>query len=107
MSWNYISKVGAIYVVTLTSAWQEVLTEAQCKSIRGMKVKARMNPGEAPGSFDIAFSATPNETGSVTDGTGYLSFTGSGFGDVFSPSSGLYARTRSGLSVVLEIISYL
>lgn len=103
---DYVPRVGLIYVVTLTSNWQEVLTEAQAKSIRGFKMKIRLNPGEAPNFFDLAFTLTPDETGSVSDGTGFLSYSGSGLGDMFAPSSGVFARTRNSGTTVLEIITF-
>jgi hypothetical protein len=105
---EYIPKCGKIYVVTLpsTNAWTQILTEAQAKSCRGLKIKSRFTFGQnQPKYFDYAFSATPDETGSVSDGTGYGTNSGSGFGDVFSPSSGMYARTTQS-GVVLEVQVY-
>ncbi len=103
---DYVSRVGLIYTKTLTSSWAQVLTKAQMRSIRGFKAKVRVNPTGAPGFFDIAFRSSPDESADVTDGTGYLSYTGSGLGDMLGPSNGLWARTRSGGTVVLEVITF-
>lgn len=95
-------------MVTLPSsnAWTQILTEAQAKSCRGIKIKTRFVLGQATAKyFDYAFSATPNETGSVTNGTGYGTNSGSGFGDVLSPTSGMWARTTQ-TGVILEIQVY-
>ncbi len=103
---DYTARVGLIYVKTLTSSWVQILTKAQARSIKAFKCKVRVTPGEAPGFFDLAYSASPNETGTVTDGTGYLSYSGAGFGDTLAPSNGVWAKTRSGGTVILETITY-
>ena len=99
-------RIANIYVKTLTSSWAQLLTKAQCSAIRGVKLKVRVTPGQAPGFFDAAFSSSPDETSDVTDGTGYLSYSGAGFGDVLSPSNGIWVRTRSSGTVVIEAILY-
>ena len=101
------SRIALIYSKTLDNTWKQVLTKAQMKAILGFKVKGRFDPGAAPKSFDISFQAAPDTGDDVTDGTGFLSYTGSGFGDTLSPSNGFWARTRdpSGSSVI-EIITY-
>ena len=108
MGYQYIPRVGQVYVVTLPSngTWTPILTEAQAKAARGIKVKSRFTLGQSTlKPFDIAFSATPDETGNVSDGTGFISNTGSGFGDTFAPSSGIWARTSTS-GVVIEVLVY-
>lgn len=105
--YTYIPRVGLIYVATLTSSWVQVLTEAQCKNVRGVKFKARVGPGDfGPKLFDVALSNSPDETGAVTDGSGYLSYTGSGYGDLVAYSNGIWARTRGTATVILEMVTY-
>lgn len=92
----YIPKTGKIYVVTLTVAgtWYTILTEAQAKALRGIRIKSRYTYGQtAQTPFDLAFSATPSTGGNVTDGTGILTYSGSGISDTLSPSSGVWARS--------------
>ena len=108
--WPYIPKAALIYTVTLpaSKAWTEILTAAQAKAIRGVKIKPRYTFGQTTQKpFDVAFSETPDTGKNVSDGTGFFSNTGSGFGDVFAPSSGLWARSGTGAAIVLEIITYL
>jgi len=107
MAYHYVPRVGQVYSKTLTSSFVQVLTAAQAKNIRGFKMKVRVTPGgAAPGFFDIAFTSSPDTSEDVTDGTGFLSYTGSGLGDMFGPSNGVWARTRSSGTTVLEIITY-
>ena len=105
---DYVSRVGKIYVTELTpiNTWVEILPASRTTGIRGYKARTRVTPGEAPGFFDIAFSSNPNTNSDVADGTGFLSYTGAGFGDTFSPSNGVWARTRSTGTVVLEVITF-
>ena len=103
---TYIPKVGKVIVVVLTAAntWYPVLTEAQAKGIRGVKVKSRYTHGSgAPNPFDIAFSSSPDE--GVSAGNGFTSYAGSGFGDAFGPVSGIYARSVIA-GTIMEIITY-
>jgi hypothetical protein len=102
----YVSRVGKIYSKTLTSSWAQVLTKAQCRAIRGFKAKVRLVPGQAPGWFDLSFRVNPDESADVDDGTAYYSLSGAGSGDIAAPSNGLWARTRSSGTVVLEILTY-
>jgi len=104
--YNYVPRVGKVYVVTLTSSFAQVLTKAQAKDIRGFKAKVRVDPGKAPGFFDLAFTSSTDTSASVSDGTGFYSLTGAGSGDMAAPSNGLWARTRSSGTVVLEILTY-
>ncbi len=106
--YQYIPKVGQVHVTTLPSngAWTPILTEAQAKACRGIKVKSRFTVGQSTlKPFDIAFSDSPDETGNVSNGTGFISNTGSGFGDTFSPVSGVFARTTTS-GVVIEVLVY-
>lgn len=104
---NYVPRVGLIYTKTLTASFVQILTKAQCKTIRGFKIKSRLTIGQAPKWFDIAFVAVPNETGNVNDGTGFLSYSGAGFGDALAASNGLWARTRDpSTTAIVEIITY-
>jgi len=103
---EYIPKVANVYVVTLVLAntWYQVLTKAQAKYIRGIKVKSRYTYGQTtPKPFDIAFSDSPDENDS--SGSGFISYSGSGFGDTFGPTSGMWARSAVA-GVVLEVITY-
>jgi len=102
----YVARVGLIYVKTLTSSWAQVLTKAQAKNIRGFKAKVRFTPGESPGWFDMAFTSSPDTSDDVTDGSGYISYTSSGQGDMMGPSNGVWARTRSNGTVVLEVTTF-
>lgn len=104
---NYTPRVTLVYSKTLTSSWEQVLTKEQSRAIQGFKMKVRLTPKKAaPGFFDIAFNSAPDETDDVTDGTGFLSYTGAGLGDMLSPSNGVWARTRDTVTVVLEIITF-
>jgi len=43
----------------------------------------------------------------VTDGSGFISYTSSGFGDMLSPSNGMWARTRDNSNTaVIEITTF-
>ena len=101
-----IPRLGLVYVKTLTTSWAQVLTEAQARAIVGFKAKVRVTPGQAPGWFDIAFTSSPDTSNDVTDGTGFYSLTSAGMGDVASVSKGLWARTRSSGTVILEVLTY-
>jgi hypothetical protein len=106
MSWNYVSKVGKIYVKTLTLAdtWYQILTAEQCKAIRGVKVKTRYVKGQAINPFDYAFNATPEAGDDTTAGLGYWSNTGMGVSDMISPSNGLWARSQTaGCQIEVQI----
>jgi hypothetical protein len=104
---TYIPRVGFIYVKTLTSSFVQILTATQGKNIRGFKAKSRfIDPTIFPGGFDLAFQTSPSISNNVTDGTGYMSFSGAGLGDMLSATNGLWARTRSGGLVVLEITTF-
>ena len=91
---DYIPKSSKVYVTILTNAntWYEVLTEAQAKASRGIKVKSRYTYGNASQfPFDYAFSASPDIE--VSAGNGFVSNAGGGLGDTLSPSSGLWCRS--------------
>lgn len=106
--WNYVPRVGQVYVTTLPSnnAWTQILTEEQAKAARGIKIKSRFVLNQnTPKIFDYAFSETPDESSDVTDGTGYLTNSGSGFGDTFAPTSGIFARTTQS-GVIIEVLVY-
>lgn len=113
MSFNYVSKSAKIYVTTLTLAdtWYEVLSAANAKAIRGLKVKSRMTydsngaPTHAPRPFDIGLSAAPTAGGSVTDGTGFISLSGGGTGDEFGPCNGLWARSTVA-GAIIEVMVF-
>lgn len=97
---SYIPKVGTVIITTLTLAntWYQILTEAQARSILGVKVKSRYTYGSgAPGPFDYAFSETP--------GNDYISNSGAGFGDTIAPSSGMWARSAVA-GTVIEVLTY-
>ena len=95
---NYTARVGKIYVSALTTSWTQVLTKDQAKAILGFKIKMRFLKGQAPAFFQIAFQNTPDQTapseGATTDGDGIYTLSGSGSGDMSSPSNGVYARVR-------------
>lgn len=104
---SYVPRVGLVYTKTLTSSWAQVLTKDQAKNIRGFKAKTRLTIGTSPGWFDLAFNSSPDENNDVTDGSGFLSYTSAGLGDVMAPSNGVWARTREPTkTVVLEIITF-
>ena len=65
MGFDYVAKVGKINVYTLTSSWAQILTRAEAKGIRGVKIKSRYTPGSAPGGFDVAFNAAPGRLRAV------------------------------------------
>ncbi len=108
----YVPKIGQIYVVTLTTAgtWYQILTSAQAKAIRGLKISARQAydsdglPTHSPRPFAIANNASPDETGAVSDGTGMFTIS-NGIGDTFGPSNGLYAKGFKN-ATVLEIMTF-
>jgi len=111
--WNYVGKVGFIYVTTLTNAnqWYQVLTEDQAKGIRGFKIKSRIAygpsgaPTHVPRPFKYAFNSSPDETGSVDDGTGYWSNSGAGSGDEGGPSNGIWAASDVA-GCIIEVLTY-
>ena len=97
---KYIPKSGSIYITTLTLAntWYAVLTEAQSKAVRGIKMKSRYTYGQQSGNpFDYAFSASPGED--------YISNTGAGWGEEFAPTSGIWARSAIA-GTIIEILTY-
>ncbi len=97
-------RIGKIYVISLTTSWQQVLTKAQARAIVGFKIKSRYDGSGAPGPFDLAFLSSPS-SGADSDGNGYWSNTGAGVGDFASPSNGLWAKsTVSG--TLLEVLTY-
>ena len=103
--YNYVPRVAQIYVKTLTTSWVQIITEAQAKSIRGIKIKARYTHGQTTQTpFDIAYNNSP-ATGDTSDGDGFLSYPGSGFGDTLSPSNGVWAKSVVA-GTVIEIITY-
>lgn len=110
---DYIPKAAKIYVTTLTNAntWYQVLTAANAKGIRGLKVKTRMvygadgAPTFVPRPFDIALSSSPDTTDDVTDGTGFISLSGTGSGDQFGPVNGLWARSTVA-GAVIEVMVF-
>ena len=107
---DYVSKTGKIYVVSLTTSWAQVLTAAQTKGIRGVKVKSRITFDASggmtaqPGPFDIAFTSSPS-AGADSSGTGFSSYGGAGFGDTVAPLKGLWAKSAVS-GTLLEIIVY-
>ena len=114
---SYVPRVGLIYVKTLTTSWAQILTEAQSKAIVGVKVTERVKVGRAPGFYDIAFTGKDGDGNDVwfgepdeddtAIGDGYQTNTGSGSGDIFSPSKGLWGRKqREQDTVILEITTY-
>ena len=111
LSISYIPKTGQIHVVTLTAVdtWQQVLTEAQTKGIRGIKVKSRQTFNSSggysnqPDPFDIAFTSSPAASDS-TGGNGFYSVSPQGFGDVFAPTHGLWARSPVSGCIIEAII---
>lgn len=103
---SYTPRVGLVYSKTLTGSFVQILTADNMKNIKGFKAKVRVSTTGAPGFFDISFRANPNTADNVSDGTGFLSYTGSGLGDMMGPSNGLWARTRSSGTVVLEVITF-
>jgi hypothetical protein len=96
----YVAKVSRIYVTTLAVAgtWYEVLSAANAKSIRGVKIQSRMkwksngSPQYSVRPFDMAFSSAPDTSDAVTDGTGYISVF-NGVSDVFGPVTGVWVRS--------------
>lgn len=110
MGFDYVPKSGKIYVISLTTSWAQILTAAQCKGIRGVKVKTRVTftAGGAlsaqPGPFDIAFTSSPS-SGADSSGTGFSSYSGAGFGDTFGPVKGLWAKSAV-TGTLLEVIVY-
>ena len=113
MSWGYVAKASRIYVTTLTAAdtWYTVLSAANAKGIRGVRVKSRYKfnssgaPTNVPAPFDMALSSAPSTSDSVTDGTGYISNDGSGFSDMFGAENGLYCRSAKA-GVILEVMCF-
>ena len=111
---GYTPRTGKIYVKTLTSAWQHVLTREQSKAIKGFKIKSRYSGTGAPGPFDIAFTGvdsvsgkdygTPS-TGNDSDGNGYWTNTGAGLGDTAANSLGIWAKSTTD-GTVIEIMTY-
>lgn len=109
---GYTAKNGMPYVTTLTLAntWYQVLTEAQVKGCRGIKIKTRMvyndegAPTYAPRPFDIAFSSSP-DTDDTSIGDGFMSMSGSGSGDEFAPSTGVWCRSTVA-GAIIEVIVY-
>lgn len=102
---GYIAKTGKVYVTTLVTAntWYQVLTAAESKAIRGVKVKSRFVTGTAPAPFDTAFKATPDEGDS--SGDGFITNLGMGFGDTISPSNGLWCRSSTA-GAIIEAVAY-
>jgi len=98
---------GLVYVVALTTSFQQVLTAAQTKAIVGFKIKMRYLTGEAPPFFHLAFTASPS-SGADSDGTGFYSLSGAGSGDMAAPSKGLWARVRDAKDSgkLCEILTY-
>jgi len=97
---NYIPKSGKIYITILTAAntWYPVLTEEQSKAIRGIKMKSRYIYGQQSGNpFDYAFSLVPGDE--------FISNTGSGWGEIFAPMSGIWARSAIA-GTKIEILTY-
>ena len=72
-----------------------------------MKVHMRFVKGEAPAFFELAFSASP-ETGATGDGDSVYTVSGSGTGDMASPSNGLWAKARdtAGVGKLIEILTW-
>ena len=106
MGFDYIPKVGKINVYTLNTAdgFVQILTPAQAKGIRGIKIKSRFARGSAPKAFDLARSATPDEDGDVTDGNGVWTNLGGGLGDSFGPSNGLWAQAKENNTIIEVMI---
>lgn len=108
---QYTSKVGRIYVVTLTDSntWYPVLTPAQAKGIQGFKIKSRMvfdssgNPTTTQKPFDYAFNSSPDASDS--SGSGFWSNSGSGAGDSGGPCNGIWARS-SVAGTIIEVMCY-
>lgn len=102
---TYIPKVGKVYVVELTSSWDQILTPAQLKGARGFKAKGRYTPGSgAPLTFDLAFNSSPS-SGTDSNGNGFYSVI-SGVGDMFANANGVWGRTRESSNVTIEILVY-
>ena len=104
---DYIPKSSKVYVVELATAgtWYAILTEAQAKAIRGLKIKSRYVYGQqSQMPFDYAFNSTP-ATGETSTGNGFVSNTGAGFGDIIAPLSGIWARGKVN-NTFLEIQIY-
>jgi len=108
---QYVSRVGKVYVTTLSTAdtWTEVLAAAEAKGVRGFKIKSRVvfNASGAlttgPLPFDYAFKAAPDAGASTGDG--FWSTGGAGAGDEASPSNGIWARSPVA-GTVIEVITY-
>jgi len=108
MGFDYVPKTAKIYVTTLTVAgtWYEILTAANAKAIRGIKVKSRYTYGSgAPAPFDLALKSSPDTSDAVTDGTGIWTNSGSGVGDTYGPVNGLWARSAVA-GTVLEVMTF-
>src|SRR3990167_1661171 len=109
---NYVGKVGKVYVVTLTNVntWYQVLTSDQARAIRGVKVKSRQTydangaPTHSPRPFDISFTSSPDTSDSVSDGTGFYSLSGLGSGDAFGPTNGIFCRSTFA-GTVIEVMT--
>ena len=96
----YNPKDAEIIVTTLSSAdtWTQVLTKAQGKSARGVKVKSRVQFNSSrqvttnQNPFDIALSASPSDN--------FWSNSGSGIGDAVGYANGLWAKSPVANTVI-------
>lgn len=105
MGFDYIPKSGKVYVVSLTTSWAQVLTQAQTRGIRGFMIKSRYTDGgNAPGPYNLAFNASPS-SGTDSDGNGYLSFEGSPEAKNFGPANGVWAKSTTD-GTIIEIAIY-
>jgi len=104
---GYVPRTGRVYVVALTTSFEQVLTASQARAIRGLKMKMRFVKGKAPAFFQIAFTSSPS-TGATTSGNGIYTLAGSGSGDMAAPSTGIFARVRDNGNSgdLLEILTW-
>jgi len=103
---NYIPRVGKIYVVALTASFAQVLTKAQARSVRAVKMKMRFIKGQAPPFFQVAMSDSPDANAS--SGSGIYTLSGNGSGDMWAASNGIWARVRDSADAgkYLEIMTF-
>ena len=101
----YIPKSTKIYVVELTTlnSWIQILTPAQAKAIRGIRIKSRFTSGQpAPVAYDIAFVSSP-ASGTTSTGNGFLSFSGAENDITIEPRKGVWARSQKA-GAIIEIM---
>ena len=102
---EYIPKVVDVNVYSITANnWTPILTSANAKAIRGVRIKSRFTEGEAaPVSFQVAFNSAP-ASGATATGNGFLSFSGSEKIYSIEARSGIWIRTQVNATIEIAIL---